>query len=278
MIQKILRIRSPLPLRINTIVMALKRFVKTEEEIDALRESCAKLARALETVLASAQPGVSTLELDTLAESLIRKSGGEPVFKGYDIGSAMPFPATICSSLNNEVVHGIPSKDRVLQEGDILKIDIGMSFRGMISDMARTIAIGKVSPEAERLMKVTEASLLAGIAVLKPGAKMLDYARAVQIEAEKAGFGVVKDLVGHSVGRVLHEDLQIPNYVTRTIPNFTFEKGMTVALEPMINQGTWKVDLAPDDWTFITADGKLSAHFEDTVLITESGAEILTRP
>lgn len=258
--------------------MALKRFVKTDEEISTLRESCAKLATVLEVVLAAAKPGVSTLELDELAESLIRKSGGAPVFKGYDIGSAMPFPATICSSLNNEVVHGIPSKERVLKAGDILKIDIGMSFQGMISDMARTVPIGPVSPEAERLMKVTEASLLAGIAVLKPGTKMLDYARAVQSVAEKAGYGVVKDLVGHSVGRVLHEDLQIPNYVTRTIPNFTFEKGMTVALEPMINEGTWKVNLASDDWTFITADGKLSAHFEDTVLITEDGADILTRP
>lgn len=258
--------------------MSSKRFVKNPQEIEALRESCARLAKVLDEVLKKVAPGVTTLELDTLAESLIRKEGGTPVFKGYDVGSTMPFPATICSSVNNEVVHGIPSKDRVLKEGDILKVDIGMRFRGMVSDMARTVPVGKISSQAHKLLEVTEASLLAGISVLKPGAKMLDYARAVQQEAEKSGYGVVRDLVGHSVGRVLHEELQIPNYVTRSMYNFTFEKGMTVALEPMINEGTWRVALAKDGWTFITADGKLSAHFEDTVLITEDGAEILTRP
>ncbi len=254
------------------------KFVKTDAEIDALRESCAKLAGVLEGVLAQAKPGISTQALDELAEAGIRAAGGTPVFKGYQTGGPTPFPATICSSINNEVVHGIPSKDRILADGDILKIDIGMRFRGMVSDMARTVAIGNVSEEAKALISATEASLLAGIAVLKPGAKMLDYAKAVQSSAEHAGFGVVRDLVGHSVGHELHEDLQIPNYVTRTLHNFTFEKGMTVALEPMINAGTWEVDLADDDWTFVTADGKLSAHFEDTVLITETGAEILTRP
>lgn len=256
----------------------MRRPIKTESEIDALRESGAKLAKVLDEVLALARPGVSTEELDREAEARIRALGGLPVFKGYDTGGKIPFPATICSSLNNEVVHGIPSKDRILKEGDILKIDIGMRFRGMVSDMARTIAIGEVSPVAKKLLATTEAALLAGIATLKPGAKMLDYAAAVQKVAEEAGFGVVRDLVGHSVGHELHEELQIPNYVTRSLHNFTFEKGMTIALEPMINEGTWEVDLAEDDWTFVTADGKLSAHFEDTVVITENGAEILTRP
>jgi methionyl aminopeptidase len=255
----------------------MSKFIKTEAEIDAIRESGAKLAAVLQEVIAAVKPGMSTWELDELAEKRIREEGGTPVFKGYNTGGKVPFPATICSSLNNEVVHGIPSKDRILQDGDILKIDIGMRFRGMVSDMARTVAVGTISPEAKKLLEVTEESLLAGIAVLRPGAKMLDYAQAVQRVAEVAGFGVVKDLVGHSVGHELHEDLQISNYVTRGLPNFTFEKGMTVALEPMINEGTWEVDLADDDWTFITADGKLSAHFEDTVLITENGAEILTR-
>lgn len=258
--------------------MMSKGAIKTESEIEALRESGAKLAKVLEVVLAMAKPGVSTLELDAKAEELIRAEGGLPVFKGYDTGAKMPFPGTICSSLNNEVVHGIPSASRILKDGDILKVDIGMRFRGMVSDMARTVAIGTITPEAKKLLDVTEQSLLAGIAVLRPGAKMLDYAAAVQRVAEVAGFGVVRDLVGHSVGHELHESIQIPNYVTKSLPNFTFEKGMTVALEPMINEGTWEVDLAEDDWTFITADGKLSAHFEDTVLITETGAEILTRP
>ncbi len=256
----------------------MSTFVKTESEIEALRESGAKLSLVLEEVLQAAKPGVSTAELDELAEAKIRAAGGTPAFKGYNTGARTPFPATICSSLNNEVVHGIPSHERILKEGDILKVDIGMRFRGMVSDMARTVAIGSVSPEAKKLLEVTEEALLAGIAVLRPGAKMLDYAQAVQRVAEVAGYGVVRDLVGHSVGRELHEDLQIPNYVTRTLRNFTFEKGMTVALEPMINEGSREVDLAEDDWTFVTADGKLSAHFEDTVLITENGAEILTRP
>lgn len=252
--------------------------IKTESEIDAIRESGNKLAVILDEVLTQVRPGISTWELDELAEKKIRECGGTPVFKGYDTGGKVPFPATICSSINNEVVHGIPSKERILSDGDILKVDIGMRFRGMVSDMARTVAVGSITPEAKKLLEVTEEALLAGIAVLRPGAKMLDYAQAVQRVAEVAGYGVVRDLVGHSVGHELHEDLQIPNYVTRTLHNFTFQKGMTVALEPMINEGTWEVDLADDDWTFITADGKLSAHFEDTVLITETGAEILTRP
>jgi methionyl aminopeptidase len=256
----------------------MKSFAKTAEEIVALRESCRRLALVLDKVLLAAQPGVTTLELDTLAEQLIRSEGGVPVFKGYGARSGNPFPATICSSVNSEVVHGIPKDSCVLADGDILKIDIGMRLGGMVSDMARTIPIGKISPEATRLLQATEQSLLAGIAAIRPGAKMLDYGRAVQQVAEAAGYSVVRDLVGHGVGRQLHEDPQIPNYVTKTLPNFIFEQGMTVALEPMVNQGSCHVDLSDDDWTFVTADGKLSAHFEDTVLITETGTEILTRP
>jgi methionyl aminopeptidase len=174
-------------------------------------------------------------------------------------------------------VHGIPSDTCILKEGDILKIDIGMRYEGMVSDMARSIAIGEVSKEAVRIMKVTEESLLRGIQTLRPGAKVSDYARAVQSHVEQAGFSVVRDLVGHSVGRELHEDIQIPNYVTRDIPDLRFVAGMTLALEPMVNAGTYEVEMADDDWTFITADDRLSAHFEDTVLITDDGVEILTR-
>ena len=147
----------------------------------------------------------------------------------------------------------------------------------MVSDMARTVAIGKISPEAEKLMRVTEESLLAGISVLRPGARVKDYARAVQDHVEQNGFSVVRDLVGHSVGRELHEDIQIPNYVTRDLPNVTFEKGMTLALEPMVNAGKFYVKIASDGWTFVTSDGSLSAHFEDTIVITDDGAENLTR-
>jgi methionyl aminopeptidase len=253
-------------------------FIKNDQEISSLKASCAHLARILETVLAEAKPGVSTFELDTLAESLMREVGGIPIFKGYGAEGGRPFPGSICSSLNQEVVHGIPSKSRILKEGDMLKIDIGMRYEGMVSDMARSIAIGEVTAEAKRIMKVTEESLLRGIDTLKPGARVSDYARAVQTHVEKSGFSVVRDLVGHSVGRELHEDLQIPNYLTRDLPDITLVAGMTLALEPMVNAGTYEVEIADDDWTFITADDRLSAHFEDTVLITEEGVEILTRP
>lgn len=252
-------------------------FVKNEQEIAALRASAKHLARILDEVLASAHAGVSTWELDELAEEKMRAIGGIPIFKGYG-ASGRPFPGSICSSLNAEVVHGIPRKECILKDGDVLKIDIGMRYEGMVSDMARSIAIGEVSDEAKKIMRVTEESLLRGIATLRPGAKVSDYARAVQSHVEGNGFSVVRDLVGHSVGRELHEDIQIPNYVTREIPDITFVAGMTLALEPMVNAGTYEVEMADDDWTFITADDRLSAHFEDTVLITDDGVEVLTRP
>jgi len=253
-------------------------YIKTEEEIQSLRASCSHLARVLEKVLEQAKPGVSTLELDTVAEKLIREVGGVPIFKGYGGESGKPFPGSICISLNEEVVHGIPMSTRILKDGDVLKVDIGMRYEGMVSDMARSIAIGSVSEEAKKIMKVTEESLLRGIDTLKPGAKISDYAGAVQRHVEQNGFSVVRDLVGHSVGRELHEDVQIPNYLTRDLPDISFVPGMTLALEPMVNAGTYEVEIADDDWTFITADDRLSAHFEDTVLITEDGVEILTRP
>ncbi len=253
-----------------------KRWIKTEDEISRLRQSCQRLAMILEQIKASITPGITTKEIDILSERLIREAGGIPIFKGYGAGSGVPFPATLCTSLNHEVVHGIPSS-RVIKAGDLLKLDIGMRFDGMVSDMARTIAVESISKEAQALLDVTRESLERGIAELRPGAPISAYARAVQNFVEANGFSVVRDLVGHGVGRELHEDPQVPNYVSRNMHDFIVEKGMTLALEPMINSGTFQVDIAPDDWTFITADGKLSAHFEDTVVITENGAEVLTR-
>jgi methionyl aminopeptidase len=250
--------------------------VKTPEEVARLRESGRQLALVLNEVIKAVQPGITTLEIDSLAEQLIRQTGGIPIFKGYG-GGSRPFPASVCVSLNNEVVHGIPVAHRTVKEGDLLKLDIGMRYEGMVSDMARTLAIGTVSPLAKKLLLVTKESLDYGIAELKPGARISAYARAVQNHVEKAGFSVVRDLVGHGVGHELHEDLQVPNYVSQRMHDFVLEPGMTLALEPMVNVGTFEVDIAPDDWTFITADGKLSAHFEDTVVITEEGAEVLTR-
>jgi methionyl aminopeptidase len=175
------------------------------------------------------------------------------------------------------VVHGIPSKERIIREGDLLKLDIGMRFEGMVTDMARTVAVGEVSAEARKLSAVTEESLARGIAELSPGARVSAYAKAVQSFVEANGFSVVRDLVGHGVGRELHEDPQVPNYVSRETHDFVIEKGMTLALEPMVNAGKFAVKIAPDDWTFITADGSLSAHFEDSVVITEHGAEVVTK-
>lgn len=254
-----------------------KNWVKTEAEIKRLRESSRRLSTVLDRVMASVQPGMTTLELDTLAEKLIREEGGTPIFKGYGAGSGRPFPASLCVSLNNEVVHGIPSASRTILEGDLLKLDIGMRFEGMVSDMARTMAVGTVAPEAMRLLEVTKESLDRGIAELRPGAPISLYAGAVQSFVEANGFSVVRDLVGHGVGHELHEDPQVPNYTSRHMHDFVLKAGMTLALEPMVNAGTFAVRIAPDDWTFITSDGKLSAHFEDTVVITADGAEVLTR-
>ncbi|MBP9727837.1 MAG: type I methionyl aminopeptidase [Candidatus Moranbacteria bacterium] len=253
------------------------QWIKTEDEIQHLRASCKRLAGVLDTIMKEVRVGMSTWDIDVLAERLIREAGGIPIFKGYHAGSGRPFPASLCVSLNNEVVHGIPRKERIIKEGDLLKLDIGMRFEGMVSDMARTMPIGGITKEAQALLDVTRESLERGIVELRPGAPISAYAHAVQSYVESHGFSVVRDLVGHGVGRELHEDPQVPNYTSRHMHDFILAPGMTLALEPMINVGTFQVDIAPDDWTFITADGKLSAHFEDTVVITENGAEILTR-
>ena len=254
-----------------------KQWIKTEEEIRALRESGKRLAQIVEELLESAMPGVSTGALGRLAEARIQTVGGEPIFKGYGKAwGAPPFPAAVCLSLNEEVVHGIPREERVLADGDLLKIDIGMRYRGMVSDMARMKIIGTERPEAKRIKAVTEAALEAGMVTLAAGSSLELYARAVEGVVKAAGFSCVRDLVGHGVGRELHEDPQIPNYQGSGLPQFHFLAGMTVALEPMVNQGSHQVRLGPDGWTFLTQDGTLSGHVENTVLITEHGYEILT--
>lgn len=256
--------------------MISSRYVKTEDELSALRESGRRLAKVMQTLSEAVCPGISTWELDRIAEERIHGLGGEPIFKGYRSGSR-PFPASICVSINDEVVHGIPRRERVVMDGDLVKIDMGLRYDGMVSDMARTFAVGEVSNDARRLLETTRESLDRGIAVLRHGARLHDYARAVQEAVETQGFGVVRDLVGHGVGRDLHEPPFIPNYVDRTTENFSFVEGMSVALEPMVNVGTWKVRPSQDGWTYVSADGSLSAHFEDTVIITADGAEIVTR-
>jgi methionyl aminopeptidase len=254
-----------------------KQWIKTEDEIRRLRASCKHLAQILDTIIKAVRPGMSTKDIDILSEKLILEVGGTPIFKGYMGGSDRPFPATLCTSINEEVVHGIPNPKRIIQEHDLLKLDIGMRYDGMVSDMARTVRVGIVSPEAEKLTTVTEESLRRGIAELRPGARISAYAHAVQSYVEANGFSVVRDLVGHGVGNELHEDPQVPNYVSKGMYDFILQEGMTLALEPMINIGTYRVKIAPDNWAFITTDGKWSSHFEDTVVITENGAEVLTR-
>lgn len=252
-------------------------WIKTEEELEGLRESGRKLASVMNAVGEMAVPGVSTLEIGDRVEELIRKEGGIPVFKGYGAESGNPFPAAACVSLNDEIVHGIPSADRILREGDLLKVDMGMRFSGMVSDMARTFPIGKVSDEAEHLLRTTKEALDRGISKIRSGARLSDFATAVQSHVERSGYSVVRDLVGHGVGRELHEDPQIPNYFAKGMENFSFRKGMTVALEPMVNAGNAGTRVGPDGWTYMTRDGKLSAHFENSIIVTEKGAEIVTR-
>jgi methionyl aminopeptidase len=234
-----------------------------------MREAGRVTARALSAVGDAVAPGVTTGELDAVAVAVIEAAGARPAFLGYH-----GFPATICASRNCEVVHGIPGKTR-LREGDIISIDMGAIVDGYYGDSARTFAVGRVSDEATRLMTVTRESLEAGIAAARAGGRLYDIGAAVQAVAEGAGFSVVREYVGHGIGRQMHEDPQIPNYGTAG-KGPTLLPGMVLAIEPMINAGTAAVRQMPDGWTVVTADGALSAHFEHTIAITEDGPVVLT--
>jgi methionyl aminopeptidase len=220
-------------------------------------------------LLQSARAGMTLLELDRLAEQSIREQGGLPTFKGYH-----GFPASICASVNEVVVHGIPT-DRVLKDGDILSIDIGTTFEGYVSDSAATVAIGNVSLEAERLMRVTQESLMLGIAQMQQGRRLSDISHAVQQHAESNGYGVVRVLVGHGVGTKMHEEPQVPNFGPPG-QGIVLRPGLCLAIEPMITEGSFEVETLKDGWTVVTADGKLAAHFEHTIALTEDGPRILT--
>jgi len=249
--------------------------VKTEKEIAAIRESGRRLASVMNELEKRVVPGVSTWEIDEAAEKMIFELGGIPSFKGYG-GGKNPFPASICASINNEIVHGIPRKETLLKEGDIFKIDLGMKYDGMHSDMARTFAVGKIDREKQKIIDAVRESFYRGVEVLKPGKKLNAYGKAVQKYVEKEGFSVVRNLVGHGIGKQLHEFPQIPNYYERGMCKYKIEAGMTFALEPMINAGSYDIKIGKDGWVFETKDGSLSAHWENTVLITDNGVEILT--
>jgi methionyl aminopeptidase len=242
---------------------------RSAAEIERLARVNALVARVLSELMSAAGPGVTTRQLDELAERRIREAGAEPAFKGYH-----GYPSTICASVNEQVIHGIPN-DRPLGEGDILSIDLGARLDGFYGDSAVTVPIGRVSTEAERLLAVTQASLERAIGVVKAGARVHDIGAAVQQYVEANGFSVVREFVGHGIGTSLHEEPQIPNYGTPGRGSRLAE-GMVLAIEPMVNAGKAAVKVLADGWTAVTRDGSLSAHFEHTVVVTEDGCRVLT--
>lgn len=245
-------------------------FLKSPEEIDLMRRSNQVVAEAREMLREMVCPGVTTLELDEEADAFFRRKGAKSAFKGY-----RGFPKSICTSVNNEIVHGIPGP-RKLSEGDVVGIDIGVLLNGYFGDTALTIPVGKVSESAARLLKVTEQSLYAAIEMARPEGHLNDIGAAIQGHVEKAGFSVVRDFVGHGIGQALHEEPQIPNFGVRGT-GVRLKPGMVLAIEPMVNEGKSEVRVLEDGWTAVTADGKLSAHFEHSVAITEKGSVVLSQ-
>lgn len=244
--------------------------IKSAKEIELMRESCRLLAQVHKELEYAIKPGMSTMDINILGDTLIRKMGCIPNFKDYN-----GYPASICTSVNDEVVHGIPSKRRILQEGDIISLDAGLIYKGYHSDAARTHAVGKVSPEAQKLMDVTRQSFFEGIKMAKAGNHLHDISNAIDAYVTTFGYGIVRDLVGHGIGTALHEDPQIPNFAQKR-KGIKLQAGMTLAIEPMINMGRADVAWLDDDWTVVSEDGSLSAHYENTILITDGEPEILT--
>lgn len=244
--------------------------IKSQEEIELMREAGRLLAITHKELKKIIQPGITTMDIDKKGEEIIRSFGCIPSFLNYN-----GYPASICVSVNDEVVHGIPSKDRYLNEGDIVSLDAGLIYKGYHSDAARTYGVGKISKEAAKLIEVTKQSFFEGIKYAMPGNHLVDIAKGIQKCAERNGFSVVRDLCGHGIGKNLHEDPQILNYVTFR-KGVKLKQGMALAIEPMVNAGDYHVAWLDDDWTVVTADYSLSAHYENTVVITKDGCEILT--
>ncbi len=244
--------------------------IKSAREIELMREAGRILAAVHEELGKALKPGMSTMDIDRLGEKLIRGYGCIPSFKNYN-----GYPASICVSVNDEVVHGIPNKHHIIHEGDIVSLDAGVIYNGYHSDAARTHAVGKVTAEAEQLIRVTRESFFEGIKYAKAGNHLNDISSAIQAYAEKFGYGVVRDLVGHGIGTQMHEDPEVPNFAQKK-KGIRLEPGMTLAIEPMINIGRPDVVWMDDDWTVVTDDGSLSAHYENTILITDGEPEILS--
>jgi len=254
--------------------------IKTKEEIEILREGGRRLATILYRLKEKVAPGVSTKDLDIYAEKLIRENGDEPAFLNYrPQGTKVPFPASLCVSVNDEVVHGIPNKSRILKEGDIVGLDLGLKHKGLFTDMALTVPVGVVNAGSKALLEITEQALKIGIEVARSGNTIGDISNSIErfIRSRKENkYGIVEVLSGHGVGRFIHEDPYIPNFGKRG-KGEKLVPGMVIAIEPMLNNGTKNVTLDPDDYTFRTTDGKRSAHFEHTILITDGEPEILTK-
>lgn len=245
--------------------------IKSPREIEIMREAAKIVATVLKEISQIIEPGMTTADLDAHAEKRIREMGAIPSFKGYH-----GFPASICSSINNEVVHGIPNPKKVIRSGDIVKVDTGAKYEGYHGDSCITIAVGEVTAEAAKLVRVAEESLFKGIEQVKAGSYLLDIAGAIQDHVEANGFKVVEDFTGHGVGRELHEEPSVFNFRTREMPNVKLRAGMTLAIEPILNAGSKRTKILSDKWTAVTVDNSLSAQFEHTVLVTEDGYEILT--
>lgn len=245
--------------------------VKNKEQIAKMRDAGKIVAEVLALMEENVAPGVSTWELNEIAENHIRKCGAVPTFLGYG-----GFPATICASINDEVVHGIPNRNRYLNEGDIISVDVGATFRGYVGDAARTFPVGQISDENARLIEVTRQSFYEGLAQAKKGNRLGDISNAVQRYVEKNGYSVIRDLVGHGVGENMHEDPAVPNYGKKG-RGVKLCEGLTLAVEPMVAAGHYALDVLADNWTYVTRDGSMAAHYENTFAITDGEPEILTR-
>jgi len=244
--------------------------IKSTEELAVMRQAGRIVAVVLEVLTKQVKPGMKTKELDIIAAREVERLGAKPSFKGY-----RGFPAALCVSVNDEIVHGIPGK-RLLREGDIVSLDFGAIYDDFQGDAAITVGVGKITPEAKQLIETTKGSLEAGIAAARPGATLGDISAAIQNYAESRGYSIVREYTGHGIGREMHEEPQIPNFgLPGTGP--VLKRGMTLALEPMVNTGDWRTQLGDDHWTVLTADGSLSAHFEHTIVITDAEPEVLTR-
>lgn len=243
--------------------------IKSAQELETMRGAGAIVASVINLLKRSIEPGISTKELDDIAYKEITQHGAKPTFKGY-----RGFPASICTSINEEIVHGIPGK-RVLKEGDVIKVDVGATLDGLIGDAAVSVSVGQVGEDVTELLRATRQSLMDGIDAAQPGNRIGDIGAAVQAYGEARGYGVVREFVGHGVGRFLHEEPQVPNY-GQPGKGALLRPGMCIAIEPMLNMGTWQTRVLEDQWTVVTADGELSAHFEHTIAITEDGPEIFT--